>query len=108
MKNWIPLKAALVILIFGAIILLPQVIPSVGYYAFDPRSARAVLDFPLRKSAEEADVNPLASESSLDEMRAQRLAAVAPKNLMDPTHALDHFYEALEKGGVTRVLHYGD
>jgi lysophospholipase L1-like esterase len=108
MKNWIPLKAALVILIFGAIILLPQVIPSIGYYAFDPRSARAVLDFPLRKSAEEADVNPLASESSLDEMRAQRLAAVAPKNLMDPTHALDHFYEALEKGGVTRVLHYGD
>jgi lysophospholipase L1-like esterase len=27
---------------------------------------------------------------------------------MDPGHTLDHFYEALEKGGVTRVLHYGD
>jgi lysophospholipase L1-like esterase len=108
MKNWIPPKATLVILAFGAMILLPQVIPSINYYAFDPRNARGVLDFPLRKPAEDAEVNPLSSEASIDEMRTRRLAAVAPKNLMDPTHALDHFYEALEKGGVTRVLHYGD
>jgi lysophospholipase L1-like esterase len=108
MKNWIPLKAALVILLFGAILLLPQVFPSLSYYAFDPRGARAVVDFPLRKSADDAAVNPLASEASLAELRTQRLAAIAPKNLIDPAHALDHFYDSLQKGGVTRVLHYGD
>jgi len=109
MMNWIPPKAALAIVLFGTIILLPQMFPSINYYyAFDPKNARAVLDFPLRKAAGEPDVNPLASEAALDEMRAKRLAAVAPKNLVDPTHSLDHFYEALDKGGVTRVLHYGD
>jgi lysophospholipase L1-like esterase len=31
-----------------------------------------------------------------------------PKNLEDPGHELDHFYRALLKGGITRVVHYGD
>ncbi len=108
MKGILPSKTALVILVFGAIMLLPQVFPSLNYYAFDPRGARAVVDFPLRKPAEDAAVNPLASEASLAELRTQRLAAIAPKNLIDPAHALDHFYDSLQKGGVTRVLHYGD
>ena len=83
--------------------------PALNYYAFDPRAgARAVVDFPLRKSAEDPTVNPLASEASLAELRTKRLAAIAPKNLIDPNHALDHFYDSLQKGGVTRVLHYGD
>lgn len=108
MKNFLPIKTALVMVVFGAILLLPQLFPSISYYAFDPRGARAVVDFPLRKLADEVAVSPLASEASLAEMRTQRLAAIAPKNLVDPAHALDHFYESLQKGGVTRVLHYGD
>ena len=108
MKNWLPLKATLVILVFGAIILLPQAIPSMNYYAFDPRNANAVLDFKPPTPMADFDVSPLASESSLDELRNRRLTAFAPRSLMDPGHTLDHFYESLEKGGVTRVLHYGD
>ncbi len=108
MKPLVPHKTALVILVFGALLLLPQLIPSLSYYAFDPRGARAVVDFPVPKPADDAAVNPLASEASLTEMRTRRLAAVAPKNLIDPAHALDHFYDSLQKGGVTRVLHYGD
>ena len=108
MRHAIPVKAALVIVVFGSMILLPQVVPSLGYYAFDPRSARALLDFPLPKTAEDVAVNPLASEAALEQMRARRSATAAPMHLSDPTHALDHFYEALQKGGVTRVLHYGD
>jgi lysophospholipase L1-like esterase len=44
----------------------------------------------------------------MEQIRAARLQLLAPKNLTDPNHELDHFYEALRKGGVTRVLHYGD
>jgi lysophospholipase L1-like esterase len=98
----------LVILLFGSIILLPQAIPSISYYAFDPRNASAVLDFKPPKPLAEIEVSPLASEASLDDLRNRRLTAFAPRSLMDPGHTLDHFYESLEKGGVTRVLHYGD
>jgi lysophospholipase L1-like esterase len=31
-----------------------------------------------------------------------------PKSVVDPTHQMDHFYASLAKGGVTRVVHYGD
>jgi lysophospholipase L1-like esterase len=108
MNNWLPPKTTLVILIFGAIIFLPQAIPSINYYAFDPRNASEVLNFKPPKPVAEMDVSPLASQASLEDLRNRRLAAFAPRSLMDPGHTLDHFYEALEKGGVTRVLHYGD
>ena len=38
----------------------------------------------------------------------KKLEARSPTNLVDPGHALDHFYGALLKGGTVRILHYGD
>jgi lysophospholipase L1-like esterase len=63
-----------------------------------------VLDLPVPKVKGEPDTDPAA----VAEMRLKQLQAMSPKNLSDPTHALDHFYESLLKGGATRILHYGD
>jgi len=108
MKNWIPVKTALAILVFGAAVLVQKAIPAINYYAFDPRSASQVLDFKPRLPAADFDISPLTSEALLDRLRERRMAAIASHSLMDPEHSLDHFYAALERGGVTRVLHYGD
>ena len=108
MKNWIPVKTALAILVFGAAVLVQKAIPAISYYAFDPRSASQVLDFKPRLPAADFDISPLTSEALLDRLRERRMAAIASHSLMDPEHSLDHFYAALERGGVTRVLHYGD
>ena len=57
MKNWIPLKTALAILLFGAAVLVQKTIPAISYYAYDPRSALAkVLIFRPRIPAAELDV----------------------------------------------------
>ena len=44
----------------------------------------------------------------LDALKAKRMMGTSGKNLVDPSHALDHFYEALLKGEGTRIIHYGD
>ena len=58
-------------------------------------------DLPVPKPPPEAG-------PTLDEMRMTRLQLMAPHNLVDPHHELDHFYGALLKGGTVRILHYGD
>src|SRR3954463_16415641 len=109
MKPGFPVKTALAVLTFAALILIPQVAPALkDYKSLDPRNISALFDFPLRKTAEEPDANPLASPAQMDELRARRMAALMPKNLIDPTHTLDHFYASLLKGEGTRVVHYGD
>jgi lysophospholipase L1-like esterase len=97
-----PTKTALTVLTFIGLILLPQVAPALkNYKSLDPHNIGMVLDLPIPK---------LKTEPPLDtaELRGKRLEARAPSNLLDPTHALDHFYESLLKNGTTRIVHYGD
>lgn len=100
-----PIKTGLTVVTFIGLILLPQVAPALkNYQSLDPHDIVAVLDLPIPKVKGEPDTDPAA----VAEMRLKQLQAMSPKNLSDPTHALDHFYESLLKGGATRILHYGD
>lgn len=102
-----PWKTTLTVLTFVGILLVPQVAPALkDHQALDPHQIPQVWDMPLPKLKR---FNPAAEpELGLDVIRANRLNVLAPKNLVDPRHELDHFYGALLQGGVTRVLHYGD
>ncbi len=109
MSGHIPIKTALTLLTFGSLLMLPQVVvPLKNYKSLEPKKVATVLEFPLRRSAEDAAAGPLASPANLSEMRAKRLVATAPRNLADPSHALDHFYEALLRGQGVHIVHYGD
>jgi lysophospholipase L1-like esterase len=98
-----PVKTALAVATFMGIMVLPEFVPALAHLkSFDWHAIPLVWDMPLPKIAgiEDAVV--------LEKARAQRLEILAPKNLLDPDHELDHFYEALRKGETTRVVHYGD
>ena len=97
-----PIKTGLAILTFVGLILLPQVAPALkNYQSLNPRNIPVVLDLPIPKlkGTEELDAQGV---------RNAHLQARAPNHLSDPTHSLDHFYEALRKNGTTRIVHYGD
>src|SRR5579862_2402275 len=97
-----PIKTALTVFTFVALILLPQVAPALkNYQSLDPRNIARVFDLPLPKVKG-------APEPESAEAHAKNLEAKAPANLLDPAHSLDHFYDALLKGGTVRILHYGD
>ena len=99
----IPWKTALTVATFSALVCLPQIAPALkNYKSLEPGNIPAVWQFPFPKNAG-SDGGP-----QLEEIRAERLKLLAPNNLTDSNHELDHFYEALRKGGVTRILHYGD
>jgi lysophospholipase L1-like esterase len=63
-----------------------------------------VVDLPIPKSKDQPENDP----AKLAEAHTRLLEARAPANLSDPQHALDHFYASLLKGGITRIVHYGD
>ncbi|HEY6395250.1 MAG TPA: hypothetical protein VIX12_07505, partial [Candidatus Binataceae bacterium] len=97
-----PIKTALAVVTFVALILLPQVAPALkNYQSLDPHNIPAVLDLPLPrlKGVEAAEAGGVS---------IRKPETKAPANLLDPAHALDHFYEALLKGSAIRILHYGD
>lgn len=95
-----PVKTTLAVLTFAALILLPRYVPQLkNYQSFDPRDLPRLWDLPVPKIKSEADSA---------EIRINRLESIAPANLFDPTHSLDHFYAALLAGGTVRILHYGD
>jgi lysophospholipase L1-like esterase len=99
-----PIKTALTVLTFIALMLSPQYVPALERFkSFDPKTIPLVVDLPVKGPPSEA-----VAETKDPELRAARLQVTAPKNLIDPTHELDHFYAALLKGGTTRILHYGD
>jgi len=100
-----PVKTGLAVVTFIGLLLLPQYVPALEKYkTFDLAAAYyVVVDLPVKGPPSENDPGP-----KNEELRAARLEATAPKNLIDPTHELDHFYAALLKGGTTRILHYGD
>jgi lysophospholipase L1-like esterase len=92
-------KTILAVATFAVLILLPRVVPAFKDYAsLDPRDIPLVWDLPVPKPA----------EIETDAIRARRLAAPPPQNLLDAHKTLDHFYQALLHGGAVRVLHYGD
>jgi lysophospholipase L1-like esterase len=99
-----PVKTGLAVLTFIGLLLLPQYVPALEKYkSFNPAMIPLVVDLPIKGPPAENDPDP-----RNEELRAKRLEATAPKNLIDPSHELDHFYAALLKGGTTRILHYGD
>ncbi|MEO8026626.1 MAG: GDSL-type esterase/lipase family protein [Bryobacteraceae bacterium] len=114
MKAPFPPKTTLAILTFAGLILLPTVAPALkNYQTLDWHNIPDLFDFPLRDRTPTKTPEPLAEEK-------ERLKPTAPtkvegpKNLLDPSRSLDHFYASLlnteqgKAGGVTRVLHYGD
>ncbi|HEY4362611.1 MAG TPA: GDSL-type esterase/lipase family protein [Bryobacteraceae bacterium] len=97
-----PWKTMLTIALFAGLVLLPQVIPALqNYKSLDLHNVPQVWDFPLPTGIKRV-------EKMTEEVRAKRLQIIAPKNLVDPGHELDHFYAALLKGHGARVVHYGD
>jgi lysophospholipase L1-like esterase len=99
-----PIRTGLAVLTFIALLLLPQYVPALEKYkTFDPAMIPLVVDLPVKGPPLEPGVDP-----NNEEFRINRLQATAPKNLIDPAHELDNFYEALLKGGTTRIVHYGD
>jgi len=104
----IPEKTLLTVVTFIALILLPQIAPVLKNYAsLEPGNIPKVWNFPPRKSPDDLEFKP-ASDAELADLRNKRQEATAPQNLVDPQHELDHFYASLLKGGLTRILHYGD
>jgi lysophospholipase L1-like esterase len=98
-----PWKTILTVVTFGCLLLAPQYAPAVkSYRLFDPQAISAVWTFPMPAEAA-AD-----STAAMEEVRAARLQLMAPQNLSDPNHELDRFYASLLRGGITRILHYGD
>jgi lysophospholipase L1-like esterase len=99
-----PIKTTLTVLTFIALLLAPQYVPALEKFkSFDPKTIPLVVDLPIKGPPSEA-----VAETKDPELRAARLQATAPRNLIDPTHELDRFYASLLKGGTTRILHYGD
>jgi lysophospholipase L1-like esterase len=109
MRPVIPVKTTLTVLTFAVLLLVPQAFPSLkNYMSIEPKSAVAVVTFPLKSAPAEALIDPLASPENLSATLNKRLVAKAPRNLFDPAHVLDHFYEALLKGDNVHIIHYGD
>ena len=100
-----PWKTALTIATFIALLLVPTVAPALkNYKTVDLAKVPALLDFPVPKRP--GDSTP--SAVNPEDVRMERLQVLAPQNLVDPKHALDHFYAALLKDSSARILHYGD
>src|SRR6266853_4757105 len=98
-----PVKTVLAVITFCLLLVLPQFVPAVANLkSFDWRTISAVWDMPIPKLPGATDT------VVLEHARARRLDVLAPRNLLDPNHELDHFYESLRKGETIRVLHYGD
>src|SRR5438094_5025646 len=106
----LPLKPALVILTVIALMKAPDSIPAFrNYKVLDFHNIPDVLDFKPHK------LSAAPIEDELLRLHPDRDAGsyrVFPLN--DPAHALDRFFEALDRtesrepGAITRILHYGD
>jgi hypothetical protein len=98
-----PWKTILTIATFAGLMLIPQAVPSLeNFKTFDPQTVAVVWQMPVPK----APVEPVAKLRKAIVIHQQ--LAPSPKSVLDPTNQMDHFYASLLKGGVTRVLHYGD
>ena len=99
-----PWKTILAIVTFAA---LTQAVPALrGLKVFDPESIATVWQMPVPKPPPEP-VPTMVARLKIVQSDAPAEDA-DPKVVVDPTHQMDRFYASLLKGGVTRVLHYGD
>src|SRR5258708_21292197 len=106
----LPPKATLVILTLVALMKAPDAMPAFkNYKVLDFNNIPAVLDFTQRKaSAAPIDDEQLRLHPDKDP------ASYKIFRLSDPSRALDHFFEALQRtetrrpGAITRIVHYGD
>ncbi len=98
-----PWKTILTIVTFAGLIEAVPALRSLG--TFDPQTIAQVWQMPVPKpkEAELTAVIPL-----LHPAAGQHPEEASQQSVVDPTRQMDHFYGALLKGGVTRVLHYGD
>jgi lysophospholipase L1-like esterase len=106
-----PWKTILAVATFAGLMLLPQVVPPLqNLKTFDPQTIPVVWQMPVPKPPPE----PVATVRNVITIHQQAVPAAsineepASTSVVDPTHQMDHFYASLLKGGVTRVLHYGD
>src|ERR1700733_7123279 len=99
-----PWKTILTIATFAGLIEAVPVLRSLGTFA--PQTIAQVWQMPVPKpkEAELTGVIPLVHPAAGQPAEEE----AAQKSVVDPTQQMDHFYGALLKGGVTRVLHYGD
>ncbi|MEP6962483.1 MAG: GDSL-type esterase/lipase family protein, partial [Acidobacteriota bacterium] len=103
MLKTLPVKTLLAVATFVAILLLPNCVPALAQFrSLETASFNQVWDMPIPPIPEAGDF------PSIEAMRLARAEALAAQMLVDPKHELDHFYDALLKGGTVRVLHYGD
>jgi lysophospholipase L1-like esterase len=111
-----PWKTILTIATFAGLI---EALPALrNLKTFDPQTIALIWQMPVPKppeaelAAAQAVIplrHPTAGQLTLGEQAlGQRAEEPSPKSVLDPTHQMDHFYASLLKGGVTRVLHYGD
>lgn len=109
MHSRFPIPTAITVAVFSGLILVPHVVPALkDYRSLDPKRIPEVAEFRLKTLPEELSADSLGSRVSENEMRLKRLVATAPKNLVDPKHVLDPFFQSLLDGETTTVLHYGD
>lgn len=98
-----PRKTMLAVGACVALLALPSLIPGLAeWHSVTPDSVAKVWDMPL-PPMQEADLGP-----TMASLREARNKVIATQMLVDPARELDHFYDALLKGGQVRVLHYGD
>src|SRR5277367_4708323 len=99
-----PWKTILTVVTFAGLMLLPQVAPALrDFKTFDPQTIPLVWQMPVPKPPPEP-VPAMARIVITQHPTEEPL----PKSVVDPTRQMDRFYASLLKGGVTRVLHYGD
>ena len=106
----LPLKTTLVIVTLVALMKAPDAMPAFkDYKVLDFQTIPGVLDFKQRN----ASAAPIEDEQ-LRLHPDRDTASYKVFRLNDPAHALDHFFEALQRtefrqlGAITRIVHYGD
>lgn len=99
-----PWKTVAAVATTTALLALPLFVPKLSAFrTVDTASIAYVWELPL------PPLKALESPSfEVDSLRTDRTQMLASQILFDPSHQLDHFYEALLKGGLVRVVHYGD
>lgn len=101
-----PVKTVLAVAAFAVLVSLPRWVPAMkGFAAINFSRIPDVWDLPV---PEPEAVDPGPSLNDLRRARAEVLKIPHNPYLADEAHALDHFFESLEAGRVTRVLHFGD
>ncbi len=106
----LPPKPTLVILTLVVLMKAPDAMPAFkNYKVLDWQTIPALLDFAPRKTS----AAPI-EEEQLRMHPDKDAASYKIFRLSDSAHALDHFYEALQRtetrrpGAITRIVHYGD